>query len=130
MTQDVSWKKYQRALRINPSRYLGVTRSILEDGVIDALLWRNVSAAPTAEMLAPITAWLGMEKAVHNELKNVCLASLAFPTLFPRGKGDPTDPFARGRFNQRTASGTSSISTPAVNISLRTPGSLTGGRAC
>ena len=44
----------------------------------------------------PVNAWPGMEETALNEFKTTGLASMAFPALFPRGAGDPTDP-ARSR---------------------------------
>lgn len=49
-------------------------------------------------------AWLHMEGTPLNKFKTTGLASICFPTLFPYGRGDPTNP---GR--KRTVSPTGGV---------------------
>ena len=68
-------------------------KSMLEDRAIEAALRRRARESGAD---VPVNAWPGMEETALNEFKTTGLASMAFPTLFPRGTGDPTDP-ARSR---------------------------------
>ncbi|CAN0356059.1 unnamed protein product, partial [Ectocarpus sp. 12 AP-2014] len=68
-------------------------KSMLEDCAIKAALRRQVRESGAD---VPVNAWPVMEATALNEFKTTGLASMTFPALFPRGKGDPTDP-ARSR---------------------------------
>ncbi|CAM9499968.1 unnamed protein product [Ectocarpus sp. 12 AP-2014] len=68
-------------------------KNMLEDRAIEAALRRQVRESGAD---VPVNAWPGMEATALNEFKTTGLASMAFPALFPWGKGDPTDP-ARSR---------------------------------
>lgn len=70
--------------------------SMLEDRAIEAALRRRARESRGSGADVPVNAWPGMEETALNEFKTTCLASMAFPALFPTGAGDPTDP-ARSR---------------------------------
>lgn len=102
-------------------------QSVLEYRAIEALLRGQISAARRTGTAAPVTAWPGMEETALNEFKTVRLVSLPLPTLFPWGKGDPTDSIRRRKVKPSCSSRHRSA-LPAPTASLRSRSSLTRAR--